>query len=486
VNKSIKLAKKRLMNTFKSFLFLILISSYTIAQPQQKKWTLEDCINYAIDNNIQLQQQKISTQITKNNLLQSKMSLLPTLSMSANHNYMTGHTIDPFTNEFIPNNSTTENFSLSSSVALFNGFRLKNNVKVQKFNHKASLLQLDKIKNNIIINVATAYMQVLYNKENMQMSEYQYSTTKEQLENARKMYNAGATPIDNVLDAEAQVATSESQMVSAQNNYYLSVINLMQTMNMKSIDTSNFMINTPQIKEPDPNLLLLPVDSFFYAAVKNLPDLQYSEAMLKAKEYQLKMEQGNRSPRIFLSVSYGTGYSDARKKGTYTPVLVPSGFLATDSTPVLSYQMQYHEQPYPFMDQIKDNASTTISLGISFPIFNGYQTSTQIKNARLSLYQAKLDKDNTYNELYKTIFQAYQDTKAAYKKYLAQKKSFEAQKKSFENLSKKYKLGLVKYVDYNVAKNNYFKSQNQMLQSKYEYIFKMLILNFYKGEKFDL
>jgi outer membrane protein len=462
---------------------IIYITLWSFSGFSQHKWPLEQCIDYAYEHNIQLQQQQINTSINKNNFLQSKLSLLPTISLNANHNYMSGHTIDPFTNEFIPNNSNTENFSLSSSVTLFNGFRMQNNIKYQKFNWLASRQQVEKTKNAIAINVITAYLQFLYAKENLKLAESQKNVSELQLANTTKLYNAGSVSVDNFLDAKAQLENSNLQVVTAENNLSMAKLSLVQQMNLPSGEYADFDIEVPDIEDVDNSLLLLPVDTLVKNAVAKLPDYKAAEYALKASEYSLKMANGNRSPRLFLSVSYGTGYSDSRKKTSYSPVMVPIGIVLPDSDIVYGMQMQYTESDYPFADQLKDNASTTVSIGLSIPLFNGYQTSTQVKNAKLSLYRSKLELENTYNEIYKMVVQARNDAVAAYNKYNATKKSLDAQKKAFENIKKKYEVGLVKYLDFNVAKNNMFKAQNDLLQAKYEYLFKMKILEFYTVSK---
>ncbi len=465
--------RKKLFFVFALFPFLMF---------SQHKWTLEECINYALDNSIELQQQKISLSINQNNLTQAKLSLLPSLSVSANHNYMRGHTIDPFTNEFIPNKSNTENFSVSSSVTLFNGFRMLNNVKYQKFNFLSSEENLKKTTNTISLNIASAFLQILYAKESLSLAEKEYETNKVQVENSRKLYDAGSVSVDNYLDAQAQLANANLQVVNSGNNLKMAILSLIQLMNLPADSLENFDVIVPDVENMSNESLLLPVDTLVKKAIAVLPDYKVAEYNLHAKEYSLKMAQGNRSPRVFLSLSYGTGYSDTRKKGSYSPVIVPVGFVATDSTPVYGWQMQYNEEPYPFADQLNDNKSATVSLGVSIPIFSGYQTSTQIKNARLSLYSAKLEMQKTYNNIYKSVVQAYNDAKAALNKYNAAKKSLEAQKTSFENLSKKFSVGMVSYVDFNVAKNNLFKAENDLLQAKYEYVFKLKILDFYIGK----
>jgi outer membrane protein len=465
--------------------FFVIFGLFPLLLQAQHKWTLEECINYALKNSIQLQQQQISVAINKNNLLQSRMSLLPSLSVAANHNYMKGHTIDPFTNEFIPNKSNTENFSVSSSVTLFNGFRMLNSVKYQKFNFLSSLENLKKTTNTISLNIASAFLQVLYSKENLELAKKQYETNKVQVDNSRKLYEAGSVSIDNLLDAKAQLANSNLQVITSENNLKMAILTLVQLMNLSADSLNNFDVTVPDIEDISNESLLLPLDTLVKKAVEVLPDYKAAEYNLKSKEYSLKMAQGSRSPRVFLSLSYGTGYSDTRKKGSYSPVIVPVGFVATDSTPVYGWQMQYNEQPYPFSEQLSDNMSATVSLGVSIPIFSGYQTSTQIKNARLSLYSAKLEMQNAYNNIYKSVVQAYSDAKAALNKFNAAKKSLEAQKKSFENISKKFSVGLISYVDFNIAKNNLFKAENDLLQAKYEYVFKLKILDFYIGKSLN-
>ena len=461
------------------FLFFLINILFFLNVKAQNKWTLEQCIDYALKNNIQLRQQQITTSINKNNFVQSKLSMLPNISLNANHNYMSGHTIDPFTNEFIPNNSNTENFSFSSSVTLFNGFKIQNNIKYQKYNWLVAQQQTEKIKNSIVLNIISSYLQVLYAKENLKLAESQKKVSELQLANTQKLYDAGNVSIDNLLDAKAQLENSKLQVVVANNSLSMAKLTLTQQLNLPQKEFLFFDIEYDDVEKVSNELLMLPIDTLVKNAVTKLPDYKLSEYSVKANEYSLKMAKSNRSPRLFLSVSYGTGYSDARKRTTYSPVMVPIGFVATDSTLVYGMQMQYTESDYSFSDQLKDNMSTTISIGLSIPLFNGYQISTQIKNAELSLYRSYLDLENTYNEIFKLVAQAQNDAIASYSKYNALKKVYEARKTAFENKKKKFEVGLVSYLDFSVAKEELFKAQNDLLQSKYEYFFKMKILEFY-------
>jgi len=446
----------------------------------QEPWSLEKCVRYALENNIQIKQQQLNSEYAGNNLLQSKMSLLPTINASAAQSKSFGRALDQTTYTFTQNQTIT---SLSSSVnanlVVFNGLQKINLIRQSRFDLMASLQQLEKLKNDLALNVAAAYLQILFNMELLNSAQQQAEVTRQQVERTAKLVDAGSLPMGNLLEIQAQHATEEVQIVNYQNQLDISYLTLAQLLELK--DTEGFRIEIPDFSDFQFKEVLDPVADIYQDALRNLPQIKIAEYQLKSSEAGLSVARGGRSPRLFIAASYGTGYSDIRQRiiGT-TPQTIPIG--ATQGGELVYSQI---EQPiydtYPLKMQLKDNASTTLTFGLSVPLFNGWSVNTQVSNARLNVQNARYNLDLSKNLLYKDIQQAHADALAAVKRYLASEKSLEAQKESFKYVQQKYEVGLVTTVDFNTAKTSLARAESELLQAKYDYLFRINILNFYRG-----
>ncbi|MGB9746147.1 MAG: TolC family protein [Bacteroidales bacterium] len=469
------------MKTLRSILPVIfLLTAALLKGYTQEPWSLEKCVRYALENNIQIKQQQLNSEYAGNNLLQSKMSLLPTINASAAQSKSFGRALDQTTYTFTQNQTIT---SLSSSVnanlVVFNGLQKINLIRQSRFDLMASLQQLEKLKNDLALNVAAAYLQILFNMELLNSAQQQAEVTRQQVERTAKLVDAGSLPMGNLLEIQAQHATEEVQIVNYQNQLDISYLTLAQLLELK--DTEGFRIEIPDFSDFQFKEVLDPVADIYQDALRNLPQIKIAEYQLKSSEAGLSVARGGRSPRLFIAASYGTGYSDIRQRiiGT-TPQTIPIG--ATQGGELVYSQI---EQPiydtYPLKMQLKDNASTTLTFGLSVPLFNGWSVNTQVSNARLNVQNARYNLDLSKNLLYKDIQQAHADALAAVKRYLASEKSLEAQKESFKYVQQKYEVGLVTTVDFNTAKTSLARAESELLQAKYDYLFRINILNFYRG-----
>ncbi len=460
--------------------FFLMISLNVFAQ---EKWSLEKCINYALENNIQIKQQELNTKISEVKLNQKKATILPSLNAGANQNFTFGRSVDPFTNQFSTSNTKSNNFSLQSSLTLFNGFQNINNLKKAKLDLKASLENLQKLKNDISLNIASAYLNILFNNEILKTAKQQAEITKLQVERTKKLVNAGNLSQDNLLTIESQLASEELQIVKAENQYKMSILTLQQFLDLDTL--KDFKIVIPEnIKITENNDT---PDEIYQTAIKNLPQIRAAEYNLQSSQQSLQISKGMLSPRLVLNGSYGTGYSDQRQIPTGPPIISSyiSGYTESLEN-VYSYKMNYDYTTKPFNDQIKDNANFSLSFSLSIPIFNGFQTKSNIDNSKINVLNNQYNLKLAKNQLYKDIQQQYFDVKAAIKKYYAAKKAVDANKLSFNLKQEKFNVGLINSVDYNIAKNNLFKAKSDFLQAKYEYLFKSKILDFYKGKNIKL
>jgi len=457
-----------MMKKYLIFLFTILLASQEIMFSQQKEWSLEECIIYAIENNIQIRQQSIQTEYQKNSLELSKFKLLPTINGSASHNYSFGRALDETTYQFTDQEKVqSNNFYLGSNLSLFKGLQNYNSIQKYKYELLAGEQDLQNIKDNIALSVALDYLQILLNKELVIATENQLKITRQQIEKTRKLVDAGSAARGNLLQIEAQAAQEEVQYINTTNQLDISFLNITQLLELAS--PQGFEIVTPEIKIDTNGLISGNIDEIFSAARETRPEIKSSELKLAASEYDMKIAKGGRSPQLSLNNSFSTGYSDIRKK-----------LLGVDPVTGAIYG------PYSFADQVNDNINYGIGFSLNIPILNGWQVNKNISNSRLNIENNRYALEGTKKQLYKNIQKAYTDATAALKKHNASLKAVTSAEESFRYTEQKFNVGMVTPVDYNAAKTQLLNAQSDMAQSKYEYIFKTKVLDFYRGVPFNL
>lgn len=440
---------------------LLLFSGGLIAQ---KAWTLEDCINYALENNIRIKQSYLDVKAGEVNQLQSKLDFLPSLNGSASHSYGWGRSIDLATYQYVDQQSMQSYFDLSSSVTLFNGFQKLNTLKQRRYDYLASKYNSDKIKNDISLSVAGYYLQILFSRELVNNAREQLSITEQQVERTRKLVEAGTLAKGSLLDIQAQLANEEVSLVQAQNQLTLANLDLLQLLELQA--GTEFSIDVPELsvnKAPE----LLPVDYIYNAALDVMPEIKSAELNYSSTDRALAIAKGTRSPSLTMNAGYGTNYSDQIRRSN----------IPTDPG---------YNETKPFSDQLRDNRSTTLSFRLSIPIFNGFQSSTYISQSKLNLLNADYNLQLAKNTLRKNVETAYTDALAAYKSYQARQKSLSSLDESFKYTEQKFDVGMVNALDYNVAKNQFNIAESELLSAKYDFIFKLKVLDFYLGKSLTL
>jgi len=456
------------MKKFLSLVLAVILSAGGFIFSQQKEWSLEECIRYAIDNNIQIKQQVLQTQVRENTLEQSKLNLLPTINGRADHNYSFNRTLDQTTYQYVDQNGQSNQFYLGGSLNLFNGLQNYNTIKKNKYQLTASELDLQSIKDNISLNIALAYLQIILNNELVKVTDNQLQITKQQIEKTRKMFDAGSIAKGNLLQIEAQAASEEMQLINMKNQLDISYLTLTQMLELQSPE--GFRIVTPEISIDTNTVISGKVDEIFAQAQGLRPEIKSAELNLTSSEMDLKIAQGGRSPRLSMSHSMSTMYSNIRKK-----------LLGVDP---VTFQPEYGE--YPFPDQISDNLNYGFGFSLTLPILNGWQVNKNIANSRINIDNYRYNLEGEKKKLYKTIQQAYADAVASLKKYAASMKAVASMEESFRYTEQKFNVGMVTPVDYNAAKTQLLNAQSDMSQAKYEFIFKIKVLDFYKGLPLNL
>jgi len=449
------------MKKFFSIIITCLIVSQAPILAQKQNWSLEECIRYAIDNNIQIKQQTLQTRFQRNALELSKLSLLPTINGQATHNYSFGRALDETTYEFTKDQNIQSNsFYVGGNMNLYNGLQNYNTIQKNKYEVLAGELDLQKIKDNIALNIALAYLQILLNNELVQATQNQLSITEQQIEKTKKMVDAGSLARGNLLQIEAQAAGEELQLINIGNQLEISYLNLTQMLELQTPE--GFSIITPDIQLDTNSVITGEVNEIFSQALGVRPEIKSAEMKLSSSEYDLKIASGARSPQLLMNHSFSTRYSDIARK--------PSNLL----------------EDYKFAKQLDDNINYGVGLTMRIPILNGWQVNKNISNSKLNLENSYYTLENEKKQLYKNIQQSYADAKAALKKYTASIKAVASMEESFRYTEQKFNVGMITPVDYNAAKTQLLNAQSDMSQAKYEFIFKTKVLDFYKGMPLNL
>ncbi len=448
----------------------------------QSGMDLQQCIEYALKHNISLRQSNLSNEQIKNNSNQAKAALLPSVNAGASHVYNFGKTIDRFTNSFANTQVLSQNFYVGSNVVLWSGLSQLNNAQASEYTYQSGVEQLKQQENDLSLSVANAYIGVIFSEEVLKISQNQYKITQEQFERTRKLVDAGATAKSVEYDIKAQLASEEVNVTTAENNYDLALLNLKQLMNFDSV--MNFSIVRPDISVQESQLIENNLTAIYETALKNQPIIKSGEYSLKSADRTLAASRGRVSPSLTFNASMGTGTSGLAKKVTgYTTQSQP---LVT-SAGVFYYDVQVPTyENMPFSEQFKNNVNKSLGLTLSIPIFNGLQTSTAVRNAKLNSLNAKFSQDLNKQNLYKSVAQAHANAKAAFNKYIATKASVDAASESFKYAEQKFNAGTISVFDFNSSKNRLYAAQSNMVQAKYDYIFKLKVLDYYQGKPLGL
>ena len=466
-------------------LSVILISGNINAQ-ETDEWSLEDCINYALENNINIKQRNLNIDYQEELLLQSKLGVLPNFNGFASHGYNWGQRVDPFTNQFATDRVRSNNLYLQGDLNLFNGLQQVNTIKRNMLELQAAQYDADYYKDEISISVATQYLQTLYYMEVVAIAQNQLEITNQQVNRTGKLVAAGTLAKGDLLTIEAQQASEELSLVNAENNLTLSYLNLTQLLELQT--NQGFVIEKPELGLIDHPDILTP-EKIYNMAVENRPEIKSAQIKVESSVKELSIARGSYYPSLSLNGSIGSGYSGANKIGEnsfeYLPTIgvTEGGDDVYPTEPFTGYESY---NPKPFNDQLNDNLNETMSLNLRIPIFNGWRSRSSVAQAKIGIENANLDYQLQKNNLYKTIQQAYNDAVAAFNKHKAANKKVNATKESFNYAEQKFNVGLINSVEYNDAKKEYNNALSELIQAKYDFVFRTTVIDFYLGKPLTL
>ncbi|WP_426492059.1 TolC family protein [Hymenobacter sp. 102] len=450
-------------------------------------WTLQRAIDYALQNNLSVRQQQLTAELQSATLRQSRAALLPSANLSGTQAWNFGTSIDPLTNEFKSQTIRSNNFSANSQVTLFSGFQLRNTVKRNLLDAEASVLDIEKSRNDLSLNVASAFLQLVLAEELVRANEIRVSSTKAQVERTQKLLKAGAIPESNLLDIQAQQASDELNVITAQNQRDLARLSLTQLLNLPS--PAGFTIEVPQLADPDDAPLLeADPDGTYQTAQSLLPEIKAADLRVRSAQRSLDVARGGYYPRLGLGAGIFTGYSSARSSfiqtgldSTFIPVINRQTGRPDPSLGLLTVQPRREFSSTAFSQQLKDNLGKNIQFSLQIPILNGLQVRTSVQRAQINIQQQALRAEQTRLTLRQSIQQSYADAIAAQRRYLSSRRQVEALTTAYRNAEIRFNNGLLNGTEFNIAKNNLTAAESTMIQAKYEFIFRRKVLDFYQG-----
>jgi outer membrane protein len=479
------------MRFFTALAASLSLFSYTCIAQQKSPdsgWPLQRCIQYAVAHNIAIRQDSLTARLARHTLDQSRLSQLPAVNVNGTFGRNFGRSINPITNQFVEASFDYLGPSGSSSVLLYGWNQVRNTIARNRYSLEASLLDLGQRRNDISLNVANGYLIALQAQEQINVSTKQVQLSQAQLEQTRAFADAGRLPELNVAQLESQVASDSANLINAIANYNSAVLDLKTLLNLEF--SEQFTIKAPAVSDDD-QLLVLKVtpEEVFQAARSNYASVKSSQLRVKAAEKGLSAAKANLYPQLSLSYQIGSNYASnymSYKPTTQLEGLTPIGITGRSFDTV--YQPVYRiETPLvPFGTQMKNNIRQLVGLNLNIPLFNGWQSQFAVKQARINLAQQELAQYNVELTLKQSVYKAHNDALNAIQRYNAAKRAEDAAKRALDFARKRYELGLTSTVDLLVTQNTEYASAANLVNAKYNLIFKLKVIDFYLGNELKL
>jgi outer membrane protein len=429
----------------KILLFLLLVGIQVSAQ--DKKWTLEECVDYAIKNNISIKQSELDLKTSDVEKMEAIGGFLPTLNANANYSMNTGASINPVTNQF--QNQTFKSFSASanSGVVLFNGLANWKTLQRSKLNQIANTYRLDKMKDDIALSIANSYLQILFNKEQLKVLINQNTITKENLIRTQQLIDAGSLPAGDIYELQATDATQQQQIISTENTLLISKIALSQIMLIN--DYSTFDISDEVIDLPLTDLSNETQQTILLKAKESVNDIKIAISNVDIAKKDVSISRSSYLPTLSAFIGYNTRWSEST--------------------------------PFNFADQLSLFDGTAIGLQLTVPILNGLATRGRVQRSKINQERSEYQLQQAELDLESNVYQAYNDVINAKKSYEAAQKTLNARNQAFNFSKERYEVGLLNTFDFSQSSIAFDNAQSELLRTKYDYIFRTKILEFYFG-----
>ena len=438
----------------KKSIIIILLLVGVLAQAQNKKWTLLECVNYALENNISIQQSELDVDLAVIDKNQAIANFLPNLNANASYNINTGANINPATNQFENTTFRSANGGVSSGVNIFSGLSNWKTLQRAKINKIASEYRLDKMKDDISLFVANSFLQILANREQLKVLKSQNQVTKENLKNTQDLVDAGVLPQGDLLELKATDATQAQQIIAAENALFLSKFGLAQVLQLK--DYENFDIVDDDYGLVASDILEKQPGEIAQKAKEEINDVKIAETSFELAQKDLQLARANYFPTLSGFVGYNTRWA------------------STQINPFTGEDISFIDQLYLF-------DGTSVGLRLNVPIFNSFNIRNNVKRSKVQVERLKYQLEQAELDLESTVYQAYNDAKNSKKTYEAALQTEDARRLAFEYAKERYDVGLSNAFDFNQSRTAYENAQSDVVRTKYDYIFRLKILEFYFG-----
>jgi len=433
---------------------ILFLFSITAALAQQKKWGLLECVEYAMENNLTIEQYELDLENAKIDKSDALGAMLPDFNLSTSVSGNTGLALDPTTNNLVSSTIFSVSGNAGSRLTLFDGLRNIHRLNRAKLNALANQYRLDDLRDNIGLNVANAYLEILSNKESLKVYQAQYAVTQQDLQRTMDLVEAGSLPRGDQLEIEATAANLEQQIVSAENMVLISRINLAQMLQIT--DYENFDISDETFEVPPSDILNNSSKEIYEKALTFREDIKFSQLNVDLANKDLEIAKGAYYPTLSAFFNYNTRYSDQN----YDPL---TGDLIG------------------FKDQLWLNDGISYGAQLNIPVFNGFSVRNNVKRSEITVKKAELQLQQDKLALETNVNQAYVDVKSYSKAYEAAQKTLEARRLAYDYSKEKYDAGLMNAFDYSQAQSRVDDAEAQVISAKYNYIFRLKVLEYYFG-----
>ena len=440
--------------------FALLLGISTTAQV--KKWTIQECVEYALKNNISIKQSELDV---KANAIDKKLALgnfFPSLNADASHSWNIGLNQNITTG--LLENQTTQFTSarLSSNVAIYNGLQNQNRLRRAKMSQLASQYQLTKMQDDISLYVTNGYLEILFNKENLKVQQSQLANDEKQLIRSQELVDAGVVPRGDLLDMKATVAADKQKVVVAENSFLISRLSLAQLLALE--DFQNFDIADVDMEAKPSSVAAQTPEAIVQKANEVRVEIKIAQANLDLTQRDIKIARGGLQPSL-------TGFYSFSTRASYSDRIVG---IDTNGDPILA-------SPLPLFDQFSNNKGHNFGLQLSFPIFNGFSAQGNVDRSKINYEKSKNAFDQAKLDLESNVYKAITDAKGALKTYETSIAVLEARQEAFNYAKEKYAVGMMNAFDFNQSQTLYINSQSDVIRAKYDYIFKMKVVELYFG-----
>lgn len=487
--KNVELIQLRIMKKIST---ILLLSLYFLSPNfgQEDIWDLTRCLQYAEENNLQIKQAVIGVRQAELNEEQARKSRLPNLTGSASHTYNFGRSIDPTTNSFESQTIQSNSFGLSGGGFIYNGAQIRNSIKQSKYDVAATQADAARIKNDLGLSIAQAYLQVLLAQDQINITQNRLKQTQAQLDRTQKLVNAGAVARVTLLDLEAQIAADDQSIVASENALIQAFAFLKTQLNLDP--DYRMKIQRPSFELTDEvDISTVTVETLYNEAIKNQPQIVAGEYRKKSAEIGVNIAKAGLRPSLTYFGGLNSRYSNLGRRSTGETNTVRQSFGDVDIPGIGAIPIEFDAQipileNNPFMNQLNENFSQSIGLNLNVPIYSRGQNRIAIERAELGILSADLSNEQARQQLKADIQNALIDARAALKTLSATEKTLEAREVAFTSAKKRFDLGAINTFDYTAAKDALDIAKVNMLNAKYQYVFNLKVLDYYLGKEITL